>query len=184
MKTALIIASVVLVISLGVAWYMFIQPAPQPLETTPDTGQSPVGSYQSSVTPVGVGGQTGTSTGVTGIVPAQEGSPVEVVDFTKDSNIKEDPNNPGIFYLAGGSPTEEVYTISYTVNDGSFTISLFSEPLGERRKQAESFLLNQLGISEYDACRLRYVVLTPYWVNSIYAGKNLGFSFCPGATPL
>jgi len=45
-------------------------------------------------------------------------------------------------------------------------------------------LLQQLGISEQDACRLRYSVSVPFSVNPLYSGKNLGFSFCPGATPL
>lgn len=73
------------------------------------------------------------------------------------------------------------YLVRYIAHDQSFTISLFSEPLRDVRRAAEIDLLARLGISESQACRLKYAVLTPQWVNSFHAGKNLGFSFCPGS---
>ena len=44
--------------------------------------------------------------------------------------------------------------------------------------------MQHLGISESDMCRLSYMVSVPNRVNTIYAGQNLGFSFCMGAVAL
>jgi len=142
--------------------------------------QYPTGSYQSSVTIPG--SQSTTTTPVlTMEVFDADGKSLQVNDVTKGEGVTEDAANPGIYYLAGASPTEETYSISYISEDTSFTVSILSEPLGEIRLRAEKDLLVRLGISENDACRLRYEVLVPYSVNPLYAGKNLGFSFCPGA---
>lgn len=76
------------------------------------------------------------------------------------------------------------YSIQYFARDQSFMVALVSEPLGEARKAAERNLIQILGINEIQACNLRYAVTVPAWVNPLYTSKNLGFSFCPGATPL
>ena len=184
---ATIIISIVLLAVLGIGAGIYIwwpEGGMIPSDTTPSQ-QYPIGSYQSTVTPSGSGGlETTEPTTDTMVVPATQGAPIEINDITKREGVVEDSANPGIYYLAGASPTEETYTISYLSSDESFTVSVLSEPIGNVRQLAEQDLLNQLGISEYDACRLRYVVLTPASVNPLYAGKNLGFSFCPGATPL
>ena len=74
------------------------------------------------------------------------------------------------------------YALLYFPEDQSFTVSLYSEPLAEKRIAAEQELLALLGITSDEACLLRHVVMTPWWVSEFYSGKNLGFSFCPGAT--
>ena len=112
---------------------------------------------------------------------------IVVSDFRKATTTIEDTNNPGRYHLAGGTGLAQVeapYLIVYTESDQSFNISLELEPLADTRRQAEQYLMQNLGITQDDMCWLRYAVLVPYEVNQIYAGKNLGFSFCPGATQL
>ena len=82
--------------------------------------------------------------------------------------------------LIGSFKEKSPFIITYVARDQSFNIGLFAEPLGETRKAAEQYLIQKLGLSEREMCFLRASVVTPYWVNSFYSGKNLGFSFCPG----
>lgn len=62
--------------------------------------------------------------------------------------------------------------------DGSFGVVLLAEPLGQSRLDAQSDLLQRLGISQDQACQLIYRVTVAPWVNAVYAGQNLGFTFC------
>lgn len=96
-----------------------------------------------------------------------------------------DENPPAEDFILSGSeyPLSE-FIISYTAVDKSFSISLFKEPLKEMREKAEKEFLARLGITEGEACHLKYSLSTTYWVNQFYGGKNLGFSFCPGAIGL
>lgn len=136
------------------------------------------------VVPVGTETETPAEGGARGTVAANDSGVVVVRDFIKDGSAKEDSINKGVYYLAGGDPTGDEYSIQYNALDQSFTISLLAEPLGEVRRKAGADLLRALEISQYDACRLRYQVLTPASVNEAYAGRNLGLSFCPGAVAL
>ena len=121
----------------------------------------------STTTTAGGSSTGGSSSGGSGVSPEPPEHDVTISGFTAGSPSPEIESSP--------------YVITYIAQDKSFTISLFKEPIGETRKAAETELLSKLGISEAAACNLRYVVLTPWWVNSFYSGKNLGFSFCPGA---
>jgi len=129
---------------------------------------------------------TSTRTGSAYNVKGEDGRIIAVRDFT-DSAV-EDKNNRGVMYLAGedeeGFVEETPYVISFFSEDQSFTVSLFAQPINAIRRRAESDLLNQLGLSEGEACFLRYVVLVPFDIDKNYAGRNLGFSFCPGAVEL
>lgn len=114
-----------------------------------------------------------------------------VKDFTLNPTVVRDRNYPARYYMGEGvtrdfNPTvsELPYTITFLTTDSSFTISLLQEPVKETRMQAEQYLLQTLGLKERQLCGLNYTVSTPFWVNQVYAGANLLFSFCPGATDL
>ncbi len=122
--------------------------------------------------------------------------PVVVTDFIHNGLTGPDTQNPGTYYLAGSpgyclsdgtcphgaSATE--FNITYDTKAQFFTIALVAEPLGTIRGKAERFLLNTLGISETQLCTLNYYVGTVSALNEQFAGRNLGFSFCPNATVL
>ncbi|MBI3572041.1 hypothetical protein HY091_00700 [Candidatus Kaiserbacteria bacterium] len=150
------------------------------------TGQSSSGSATGPGTPAS-----------TLILPERDTSTsITTNDFIHNGTTIEDPENKGDYYLAGslgyclkdgtcpsGAPSND-YHIVYFSKDQSFTIALIKESIGTARLAAEQFLLATLGVSENDLCNLKYYVGTDIYTNSLYAGKNLGFSFCPGATAL
>ncbi len=118
---------------------------------------------------------------------AGENGPVLVKNFLLDETTVTDKSNQGHYYIAGEfSPTSNnpEYSIVYKEKDQAFTIGLWREPLSQTRIHAEEEFLRVLGISKEVACRLRYVISAPYEISPFYSGKNLGFSFCPGAVEL
>lgn len=121
------------------------------------------------------------------IVMTEGGNELRVRDFKNSRNTVTSTNIPGHYFLAGGtdpSGTGAPYSMFYVDIDGSFNITLLKEPLVETRFTAEQDLIQQLGISKERMCVLKYWVGVPVAINPVYAGKNLGFSFCPGATEL
>ncbi|MDE1925376.1 MAG: hypothetical protein KGH79_04350, partial [Patescibacteria group bacterium] len=110
-----------------------------------------------------------------------------------DSATVKDPINKNTYYL-GYHPYEGVtdptasdnppYLIAYDDSNQSFTISLLQEPLAATRSTVESYLMTHFSLTQDQMCSLRYIISTPYRVNQVYAGTNLGFSFCAGATKL
>lgn len=178
-----IVAVLVLLLGVAVAAFYLMQttPAPEAPEVTfPDADPNEIDGE-----PVG-----------TVEVPTREGELVEIRDFTKSATTVEDSQNPGVYYLAGSPDycyeegmcpeAAEVagVNIIYNVNYGAFTVALLEEPLSEARVRAERFLLTTLALTEPELCTLNYYVGTDDDVNESYAGMNLGFSFCPGATVL
>ena len=115
--------------------------------------------------------------------------------FIHNGKTVVDALNSDDYYLAGSPvyctnsscpsapPSGDYYVVSRQ-SAKAFIIGLLNEPLGNSRQEAEQFLMGTLGISENQMCNLNYYVLATSDVNSVYAGKNLGFSFCPGAIPL
>jgi len=150
--------------------------------TFPSSGNVPVsasnnlGQQQSSITVIGSGGVA---------IPTR--------DFLRASTTGEYPN-AGYYYLgyhtAGAGVVDPTatnnppYLIEYIKATQYFNIELLKEPIGETRSAAEQFLISNLSISQDQMCQLNYMVSVPDRVNSRYAGRNLGFSFCPGATKL
>lgn len=117
------------------------------------------------------------------IIMGQGGVGINVVPFMQGmSSLPE----KGSFTLGNEATSTDnpAYLIAFYAPDQSFLVTLFAEPLAETRRAAEADLLARLDISNDDACRLKYSVITPQWVNTFYAGKNLGFSFCPGSPAL
>jgi len=191
MRNSLIIGAVVLVISAGalyVIWDLFDQGTSQ--ESSPGTSYTPGGSDAPYV-PYSNTQQGTTGSGDTAepyvAVAAQGGTAIRVKDFSKNPATVSTPTIPGHYFLAGGldpSGTGAPFSTFYVNADNSFTVTILKEPLGETRKAAEQDLIQKLGISSIRMCNLNYWVGVPGYLNPVYAGKNLGFSFCPGATQL
>ncbi len=151
-----------------------------PYSTVPSTGSG--GTDQPNVRSVAV--------------TARDGQMYEVRDFLNNGETVKDAVNPGYFILAGdagyclangqcikGAPSDEFF-ISYNQRQVFFNISLIKEPLAQSRKNAEAFLMDRLGLNQTQMCTLDYYVTVSSSVNPVYAGKNLGWSFCPGAVQL
>jgi len=121
------------------------------------------------------------------------GESVKIKNFINDSTTTKDPINSGYYYLgyhiyegvSDSTVTDNPpYIITYISATQYFNIALLQEPIGTTRLASEQFLISNLGISQDQMCLLKYMISVPNRVNSQYAGKNLGFSFCPGATKL
>ena len=142
-----------------------------------------------STDPSLMGGSTGLS------VNGKLGT-VVMLDFLNNGTTAADLQNPGMYYVAGspgyclsdgtcphGAAATD-FNIAYDARAQFFNIALLGEPLGKVRAEAEQLMIKILGISQDQLCTLNYYVGTTYYVNEQYSGKNLGFSFCPGATVL
>lgn len=126
--------------------------------------------------------QAATSSSSTTLTIVANNGVITTNDFIHNGITIEDPSNAGNYYLTGSST--DGYAIGYRTPAQFFTIALQREPLGETRAAAETFLLSKLGISEEQMCHLNYYVGTDSYTNSAYAGKDLGFSFCPDSVAL
>ncbi|MFZ1987989.1 MAG: hypothetical protein WAV21_03100 [Minisyncoccia bacterium] len=150
--------------------------------------QEPSVTFPTPQTP----GQSGTNPGITPTTSTyidltnEDGTTIQVKNFKLNPLVTKDPNNPKAYNFAGANPalTKPPYHSFYIDSDESFHIALYIEPLGAYRVQAEQDLMGKLGLSEQNMCLLKYVVAVGPGVNDTYVGKNLGFSFCPGATKL
>lgn len=73
---------------------------------------------------------------------------------------------------------ESSYMIEYFSKDAVFNITLTGKDLLQSRVAAQNKLLQILGITKEDACKIKTNVGAPFSVNQELAGKNLGLSFC------
>jgi hypothetical protein len=186
-----IVLGLMALILLGAVVLYFLFPQPK---VTP--GQEVNGEGSGSEQPFGggseiVGGATSTATSTGTTIPAgkmiitgENGKSIMINDVRIGITPKR--GTASLYYELTGEyvATSTRYSIIYTDNDEGFTIALFQEPLGVVRKEAEVKLLGLLGITENDACNLKYDLGVPYSVSEQYSGKNLGFSFCPNAVLL
>lgn len=194
-----IFAGIVCIVLFAVAWYLTTSGGAQPAgeQANGTTSVPPLPIAGSITTLTGTGQASSTPGAQTLVVPAAQGSAIITNDFLHNGTTLHDTANPGRYLLAGNlgycvsdqarcqAGPDVSYNIYYATSTGVFGIALLSEPLGQVRHDMETALMGILGISEADMCRLRYYVGTTSYVNETYAGKsNLGFSFCPGATPL
>lgn len=154
----------------------------------PNSGSN---GQSASSSPSGAGSSPGSIS-----LPARAGGTVATNDFINNGTTVPDTENPGNYYLAGsvgyclsdgtcpsGAPASD-FKVVYFSKEQAFAIGLTKEPIGQARQDAEQFMLSTLGISKADLCNLNYYIGTDNEVNPTYAGKNLGFSFCPGSVPL
>lgn len=165
-----------------------------------DTQPSPGGQEVTSHPKLPIAGESvkvpsGTGTSVPAgqiILMTTDGKYLTTSDFLK-TQAEEDSHNAG-YYNLGPRPevtysddTRTIHTpflITYIAATQYFNVVLLQEPIGRSRLVAQEFLLQSLGISAKDLCRLNYTVSTPTSVSQLYGGSSLGFSFCPGAIPL
>lgn len=194
MRKIIFIVSI-LVIIIALAVYITV-PTKSSLKTSQSMPSLPVSG---SVSAIGVSSGASTSTGSQTApsisIDTQAGS-ATVLDFIHNGVTWADAENQGSYLLAGsagyclsngtcpGGASTTDFSISYNSSTSFFNIVLLTEPISRARSEAELFLESQLGIQPQALCTLKYFVGTPYYVNTFYAGKNLGFSFCPGATVL
>ncbi|MCW1888543.1 MAG: hypothetical protein KIH67_003240 [Candidatus Moranbacteria bacterium] len=73
---------------------------------------------------------------------------------------------------------DKMFMIEYFSNDEVFNITLLGGDLLQARVAAQGRLLEILGITKEDACKIKTNVGAPFSTNEELAGKNLGFSFC------
>ena len=189
MKRLLIIIAILALVVVGaVAFYFYANRSDQP------SGESPIPAV-TPLFPVGGGGDEPPVRG-TLTIQTVSGTTLEVRDFTRDPEVLADAVNPGSYVLAGelgyclpdgscpfASDVRD-FSITYTEDYQAFTITLLKEPVGETRRAAEGFLREKLALNDANLCLLRYHIGVPSFVNETYTGRNLGFSFCPGAVKL
>ncbi len=180
------------VIVASALWYaMFAPKAP------PQTSESPTTlPVSGSITLSSGNGTIATGSTPTISLTTQTGSVVFVRDFIHNGVTIPDTVNTGRYLLVGNldycpsNPQQcqaapaTGFSVYYNSGPESFTITLTEEPIGQARLAMEQFMLTTLGITQQQMCSLNYLVGVTQDVNSQFAGKNLGFSFCSGATVL
>jgi len=123
-------------------------------------------------------------------LPTASGGTIVAHDPTQDPSTKTLSVNPGHYYLgnapdpSSSKPPSAPYIIEYIASTHYFGVELTQEPIGQARIEAEQYLMQHLGITQDQMCQLKYMVSVPWYVNQVYTGENLGFSFCPGAVAL
>lgn len=169
-----------LAILLAAVWY---RAASEPPVSPPDT--QGVGGSSATRPP---GQDAGNNLGLVFSVRATDGGTLRTKDFLRDRETVRDPVNAGYYYLGyhfTDDPTQTVpYVIEYIEATQYFNVVLFQEPIGRIRTDAERYLMEHLGISREDMCRLQYTVSVPQSVNEAYTSMHLGFSFCSGSVIL
>lgn len=188
----------------AVAWILTAPPettTSEPAIETPNAGsffpvsQSTGGPDTGSIPVVNTSGHEKPATSTSITLATKDGGALVANNFLNNSSTTPDQVNEGRYLLAGTleyceddpachAADADGYSISYESGFDLFTISLNREPLGEVRYAAETHLERILGIDAKGMCRLKYLVGTTVYINEDYAGKNLGFSFCPGAVIL
>jgi hypothetical protein len=195
-RTAVIlVAAIVVVAALIALGFWIFSPAAQPVTGT--GGTFPSGGFGTTTSGTGTSGSTGSTQAGTGAmtIATPSGGQVTTKDFIHNGTTIPDVENDNQYLIAGSlgycepglactAASTPDFNIFYNADTQSFTIGIAQEPIGQSRHEAEEFMLSALGIEQDQLCALNYYVGVPYWVNEAYSGKNLGFSFCPGATPL
>lgn len=142
----------------------------------------PTGTATTTQTGTGNGGGVATVTQLE--ILTKDGATIRVPDFTKGLSGKDVPGGPYYYLIPDPLDGTLAYQISYGQGDSKITIGLFKEPLGQTRLSAEEKLRTFFPLTNDELCALQIEVLVPVGVNSFYAGKNLGLSFCPNSVVL
>ncbi len=181
---AILIIVLCLVTALGtVTWFLFVRQSGTPADTQP-----PVTFPNASTTIPGA--SSGTSVVA---IYGTDGSVITVPDFLSEKpsqQVSEDADDtqydltPYPEYVPGEPYPTHPFDAAFNTKNSEFLVTLNQEPIGEARQQAESFLREELALSNDQLCGLNSLVIVPYEVNPQYAAVNLGFSFCPGAVKL
>jgi len=187
-RILLIIIPIILILGTLAGFFLFLYTKSGEETPSPDV-LFPVGDSIPEV-------EKGSTKPKTMTLSLQTGSSVTSNNFIDNGVTIADEQNSSTYYLAGsldyctpsgtcleGFPSEE-FKVIYFSESQTFIVSLITEPLGQSRNKAEQFILRTLGVSQEEMCLLSYEVLVPSGINETYSGKNLGFSFCPGAIVL
>ncbi len=176
MKWLVGVAVIILIVA-GIWFYVRPTPSPTPESTQTQGVEFPTAG---SVAPTAPGVSPSAGTGIS--ITAADGSVIRTNDFINDPRTVKDPVNAGYYNL--GATTSASYLITYIASTQYFNVELLQEPIGTARALAEQYLEQLLGISTDDLCRINYTVSVPTNINAFYSSRDLGFSFCPGATQL
>lgn len=112
-------------------------------------------------------------------VELQEGGLVDVTELVEHPSTELRAED---FYRLSYRP--EMYSIYYNQNSRNIFIDLYSQPVVEARRLAESHLLEVLPFTDDEICELNISVQTNGLVDQRYAGRELGLSFCPSGVSL
>lgn len=109
--------------------------------------------------------------------PVPQGDKIEIsnIDVTNFYPDAERIDNSRNVYIVDD---RERYQIMYKEQFNQFFIGILSSPFEELRLEAEQALIQELDITEEDACFLNVVITTPAFANEDYAGKSYDLSFC------
>ena len=180
---------------IALLWYATVLPqASGPANLQPTS--NPPTSGPTSTTQPSSGSSSSPSSDPSFTIVNRDGNAVTVRDFLHNGTTVLDTTNDGRYLLAGNlgycapgsgacqaAPSTN-YLVYYNSVPQSFTIALTEEPIGQARLDMEQFMLTTLGLSQNQLCNLNYLVGVTRYVSEQFTGKNLGFSFCPGATKL
>lgn len=144
-----------------------------PVASTAGEGEAQNPAVEKSAAMTEITNRDGRKIRVRVFLPDRSATSTKSVDWTGDTPVVP------LYWKGDGT-----FSIVYNSNNDFFGIGLLAEPLAQSRAQAETHLLQLLGLSEEEACRLNYSVFVSVSVNPVYANKNLGLSFCPGALGL
>jgi len=170
-RTLIVIIAVVIVVIVGLVIFFAIK------QNSANSGSAGSGTSAETLPPAVTSTPLVAPTGTTFTLGTSQGN-VTVNNFY---------NNP--VFITQDQQTvvlaqTSTYSIVYNVADSSFMISLLSAPLAAARQDAETALLNILGVSESDACKLKVSEGVPISVSDEYPGENFPLSFCGSSPPL
>jgi flagellar basal body-associated protein FliL len=181
-KTLIILIVVVIVLAIGGFFaYRVLSPSSggkTPLSSDSDVGTLPddYAPYEINI-PISSPPERHPPTGETFDIQTTQGS-VAVKNFYNDHPI--DPNGIGVNIVDNAD-----YNIYYNIDFGSFTITLYRQPLEANRHAAEQALLQALGVKPTDVCKLNAHLNVLGGVDpSADGGADYGLSFCPNQIPL
>lgn len=181
-----ILLILLLLVGAGVYFFYFLE------ERSAKTGQTEV-KKEDTILPIGSSREesadneepTASAPAEALLLPTLTKSKIAVNDFRGQEDVAP-TKSAGVYTLFApkNEKGDTLYAALYFEEDSSFLLTLFEEPLGKYRKEAESKLVSFLGIPKEAACLLRYGVYVSKYASEFLAGENLGFSFCTGAVAL
>jgi hypothetical protein len=169
-KTILMSVAVILGLAVLVAGFFYFRTMPASSPPGSVTSTFPISQSQTSTLPISSPPVAGSSGSIFSI-PTPQGA-VTIKNFYQSATLVTASGSEVLVTRTPG------YDISYYQPDNSFVISISQKPVMATRAQAEAAFLQQLGISQADACKLKVMVSVPVSVDEQYAGTNLGLSFC------
>jgi hypothetical protein len=178
MKKIIIVVTSVIVILLIIIGVIFVMKAFHPA-TPVTTGTNPFGQTGLQ------GGQTTGTVANTVKIQTRAGDMLSVPDFT--TGHPSDKESNGTYYDvtqdSSGNELNPDFSIVYGT-DSSVSIGLLAEPLSQARLHAEAMLRKLIPLTDAQLCALDVSVMVPASVSDVYAGTDVGLSFCPGAVKL